>query len=156
MAITPGSRRRDTQSTGDQPRDTVPLGTMHEPMDPMGRPISRTGDDNDVNLTSTESGRPAAMDRRSGRGFTATFAIVAAVLLAAFLVALYLGAGGTNTATAPRDSVPPVADTAPANPDDATGSTTTVQPIEPEPAQPLETAPAPGGTMAPANPPADP
>jgi hypothetical protein len=130
---------------------------MQEPLDPMDRPISRTSDDNDVNLAHTESARTAnAMDRRSGRGFTTTFAIVAAVLLAAFLVALYLGAERTNTATAPSDNVPPVADTAPATPDDATGSTTTVQPAQPDADQPAETAPAPGGATTPANPPAAP
>ena len=150
MAITPGSQRRDTQTTlpGDQPGYQSPLGAMQEPLDPMDRPISRTSDDNDVNLTHTETGRTTAMDQRTGRGFTTMFAIVAAVLLAAFLVALYLGAEGTNTATAPSGTVPPVADTAPATPDDATGTTTTVQPVDP--------APAPGGTTAPANPPAEP
>jgi YD repeat-containing protein len=127
---------------------------MQEPLDPMDRPISRTSDDNDVNLSYTEAGRTTATDRRSGRGFTTTFAIVAAVLLAAFLVALYLGAEGTNTATVPSDTVPPVADTAPATPDDATGSTTTVQPTEPDTAEPADTPPAPGGTTAPVNPPA--
>jgi hypothetical protein len=154
MAITPGSRRRDPRTTvpGEQPQDHVPLGTMHEPLDPMGRPISRTSDDNDVNLTTAETGRTTA-DRSAGRGFTTTFAIIAVVLLAAFLVALYLGAEGTNTVTAPSDTVPPVADTAPATPGDATGSVTPVQPVGPEPVQPVEPAPAPGGTTV--NPPAD-
>jgi hypothetical protein len=111
---------------------------MQEPVDPMERPIPRTSDTSDVNLTRTETGRTAAttpVDRRAGRGFTTTFAIVAVVLLAAFLVAIYFGAERTSFVTTPSDTVPPVADTAPATPGDATGSTTTVEP-----------APAPEGT----------
>lgn len=157
MAITPGSRRNDPRTTvpGDRPPDRAPLGAAQEPLDPMDRPISRTSDDNDVNLASTETRRTTGtteMDRRAGRGFTTTFAIIAVVLLAAFLVAMYFGAEGTNIVTTPSDTVPPVADTAPATPpattDDATGSTTIV---EPAPA-PEGTATGTGTTTAPAEP----
>ncbi len=164
MAISPGSKRRDNRPTasGDQPQDPAPLGAMQEPLGSIDRPIPRTSDDNDVNPGSGDgtqrayTGAPVARDR--GRGFTTTFAIIAAVLLAAFLVALYMGADRTNEATAPTTTPPPVADSAPGTPDDATGSTT--------PVQPQDTAPAPEtgnsgtgtgtgsgtGTTAPANP----
>jgi hypothetical protein len=153
MAMSPGSRRRDNRTSGDQPQDPAPLGAMQEPLGSMDRPIPRTSDDNDVNLGSNGTGRSTGnlgststpSDR--GRGFTTTFAIIAAVLVVAFLVALFLGADGTNQATAPTDTQAPVADSAPGSTDDTTGSTT--------PTQPQETAPAGGGTgtgTAPANP----
>jgi hypothetical protein len=149
MAMSPDPRRRDTRNTppGEQPRDPAPLGNMQEPLGTTGRPVSRTSDDNDVNLANTRTGRTNGItgttdgaDRRAGRGFTTTFAVIAAVLLAAFLVALYLGAEGTNLVTAPTEPVAPVADAPPATPGDATGSTTPVEPTEPAP-----------GTTAPAN-----
>lgn len=151
MAITPGSRRNDPRTTvpGDLPPDRTHLGASQEPLDPMDRPITRTSDDNDVNLTGRTTGT-SGLDRRTGRGFTTTFAIIAVMLLAAFLVAMYFGADGTNTATAPRDTLPPVADTAPGNPpattDDATGSTTIVEPAPAPDGMAPAPAPAPEGT----------
>jgi hypothetical protein len=154
MAMSPGSRQRDTRTaSGGQPEDPA-LNPMQEPLGSTDRPVPRTSDDNDVNLAREGTGyisttRSAARD--PGRGFTTTFAIVAAVLVAAFLVALYFGSERSDLATAP-DAQPPVADTAPGTADDTTGSTTT-------PAAPQESAPATGGgtgtgggTTAPANP----
>jgi hypothetical protein len=154
MTMSPGSRRRDTRTVpGDQPQDPASLDPMQEPLGSMEWPISRTSDGNDVNLATgrtTDTRNTVMRDR--GRGFTTTFAIVAAVLVAAFLVALYLGSDRMNQATAPVDSQAPVADSAPGTTNDTTGSTTA-------PAEPQETAPAPatgtntgGGTTAPANP----
>jgi hypothetical protein len=125
MAMSPGSRRR-----GEEPEDQspdAPLNPMQEPLGSMDRPVPRTSDDNDVNLASDGVGRRAGnLDRTDtaaarGRGFTTTFAIVAAVLVAAFLVALYLGSNRFN------DTQAPVADTTPgtAPSGDTTGSTTT-------------------------------
>lgn len=156
MAMSPSSKGRDNRTTvaGEHPDDTAPLGAMQEPLGSVERPFPRTSDDNDVNLSSSDrTGRtytsgPVTRDR--GRGFTTTFAIVAAVLLAAFLVALYMGADRTNEATAPTTTQAPVADSAPGTADDTTGSTT--------PAEPQNTAPETGntgtgtGTTAPANP----
>jgi hypothetical protein len=110
---------------------------MQEPLGSMDRPVSRTSDDNDVNL-GRSPGTVSGVSRDRGRGFTTTFAIIAAVLVAAFLVALFLGADRTNEATAPIDTQPPVAEIAPGTADDTTGSTS--------PAQPQDAAPATGGT----------
>ena len=154
MATSPGSRRSDTRNTVSGDPDPTPLNPMQEPLGSMERPISRTSDDNDVNLSSDGTRRTAGNlgttgKRGRGRGFTTTFAIIAAVLVAAFLIALYLGSDRTNEATAPTTTPPPVAE-APATTDDTTGSTTTA------PSQ--ESAPATGttgtgsGTTAPASP----
>ena len=151
MALSPGSRRRDTTTSGDQPRDPA-LDPMQEPIGSMDRPISRTSDDNDVNLGTSTSSRSygTGASRERGRGLTTTFAIVAAVLVAAFLVALYLGSDRGNQATAPIDTQAPVADTAPGTADDTTGSTTT--PAAPQDAAPAEGTGTGGGSTAPANP----
>lgn len=162
MATTPGSKRRDTRTTasGDLPPDPETLGTMQEPLGSMDRPVHRTSDMNDLNISDNGAGRTAGnlgttgSAERRGRGFTATFAIVAAILVAAFLVALYFGADrSTNEASAPSGTQAPVAETAPGSTTDTTGSTSA-------PSQ--ETAPATGtgsttggtgtGTTAPANP----
>jgi hypothetical protein len=146
---------------GDQPQDETskaPLNPMQEPLGSMDRQIPRTSDDNDVNIAADGAGRsadnlgrtPGTLER--GRGFTTTFAVVAAILVVALLVALYLGSGRSNQATAPADSQPPVAESTPGTTGatgDTTGSTT--------PAAPQETAPAGGtgtgtGTTAPATP----
>ncbi len=131
MAISPGSRRGPT--TGNEPHDPA-LNPMQEPLGSMDRPIPRACDNNDVNLagdgtrgTSYTSATTSRGDTRS-RSFTTTFAIVAAVLVAAFLVALYLGSEGRNQATAPTGTQAPVADSAPGTADDTTGSTTPAQP----------------------------
>lgn len=154
MALSPGSRRRGT-TTGDEPHDPA-LNPMQEPLGSMDRPIPRTSDDNDVNLagdgtrgTSYTSATTSRTDGR-GRGFTTTFAIIAAVLAAAFLVALYLGSEGTNQATAPTGTQPPVADSAPGTADDTTGSTTPAQP--PQDGGAGTGTGTGGGTTAPANP----
>ena len=166
MATTPGSKRRDTRTTssGELPPDPETLGTMQEPLGSMDRPVHRTSDMNDLNISNNGASRTAGnlgttgSAERRGRGFTATFAIVAAILVAAFLVALYFGAGrSTNEASAPSGTQAPVAETAPGSTTDTTGSTSTA------PSQ--ETAPATGttgtgsttggtgtGTTAPANP----
>lgn len=162
MATTPGSKRRDPRSTvsGELPPDPETLGTMQEPLGSTERPVYRTSDMNDLNISDNGTGRTAGnlgttgRAERRGRGFTTTFAIVAAVLVAAFLVALYFGADrSVNEATAPTGTEAPVAETAPGTNNDATSSTT------PAPSQ--ESAPATGntetgttgtGTTAPANP----
>lgn len=152
MAISPGSRRRDPQGTGNP----APLGSMQEPMDTPEAPVSRTSDDNDLNLNHEGTHRRAGnldttYSTRNGRSFTTTFVIAAVVLLAAFLIALYLGSSRTNVATNPSPQAP-VADTSPGTAGgttDATGSTTAPKP--------QQTAPGTGdagtgGTTAPANP----
>ena len=143
MALTPVSRRRDNRTTvsDDPTQDQAPLGNMQEPLGSMDRPISRTSDNNDVNISSSGTGRTTGNlgttpDR--ARGFGATFAIIAAVLVAAFLIALYLGNNRTNTASAPGTTQAPVAETSPGTSNDTTGSTT--------PTQPQQTAPAAGGS----------
>jgi hypothetical protein len=149
--MSPGSRGRDNRTaSGDPPRDEAPLGAMQEPLGSTERPVSRTSDENDVNLgTRTTTSRTGTVDR--GRGFTTTFAIVAVVLLAAFLVALYLGSNGTNEATAPTGTQAPVAETSPATPDETTGSTTPATPQD-APATGGSGTGTGGGTTAPANP----
>lgn len=160
MAISPGSKQRDTRTTvpSDQPLDPASLNPMQEPLGSMDRPIHRSSDDNDVNLSSRGTGRTAgnlgttgtAEQRRSG--FTTIIAIVAVVLLAAFLVTLYLNTDRNNVATTPAETQAPVAGSGPDTTGDTTGSTT--PPIPPAPAQ--DTAPATGstgsGTTAPATP----
>lgn len=160
MATTPGSRRRETRTdiTGDD-RDT--LTPMQEPLGSMDNPGSRTSDINEVNLAPGETVRrtgnlggtsrtPTSTTERGGRSFTATFAIVAVVLLAAFLIAMYLGNNRSDVATDTGGMQAPVADSETATGDEATGSTTTPPP---------QTAPGSGdagsgntGTTAPANP----
>ena len=156
MAMSPGSRQRGTSS--DAPVNPSQVNPMQEPVGPMGDPIPRTSDDNDVNIASNGVGRRAGNLGRTdtaaarGRGFTTTFAIVAAILVAAFLVALYLGSSRYNTATSPSDSQAPVADTTPgtAPGGDTTGSTT---PAEPQDNAPAGTGTGTGtGTTPPANP----
>jgi len=138
MATTPGSRRRDTRLdiTGDDRDNLTP---MQEPLGSMDNPGSRTASINEVNLppgetvrrtgnlgTSNIPGSSTPASARSGRSFTATFAIAAIVLLVAFLIALYLGSNRSNMATAPSTQAP-VADTTTGttNNNDTTGSTTT-------------------------------
>jgi len=151
MATTPGSRRgeRTPGLEGETP-NPAPLNPMQEPLGSYETSTTRTSDANDVNIRNTGTGRSAgnfgmarSSDRR-GRGFGATFAIVAAVLLAAFLVALYMGATGSNVATGPGSTEAPVAQSTPGNtgntgnPSDTTGSTTPAAPSQ-------EEAPAAGG-----------
>jgi len=156
MATTPGSKRRDTRTTtsGELPPDPETLGTMQEPLGSTERPIHRTSDMNDLNISDTGTGRTAGnlhttgTTERRGRGFTATFAIVAAVLVAAFLIALYFGADrNVNEASAPSGTEAPVADTAPGGSTDTTGSTSTAPSQESAPATGTT-----GTTTAPANP----
>lgn len=161
MVTSPGSRRRDNRTTasGEPLQDPAPLGAMQEPLGSMDRPISRTSDDNDVNINESGTGRSAGnlgttgRARDTGRGFTTTFAIIAAVLVVAFLIALYVGSDRRMN-EASTGTQAPVAETTPTAPDDTTGSTTT-------PTQPQQTAPAEGsgtgtgtgaGSTAPANP----
>ncbi len=138
MAITPGSRQRGTRTdiTGNEDRDT--LNTMQEPLGSMDRPGPRSSDINELNLPPGETVRrtgnlgtasdPAATtttgrSARSGRSFTATFAIAAAVLLAAFLIAIYMGSNRSDIATTGGMQAP-VADSATGTSGDTTGSTT--------------------------------
>lgn len=165
MATTPGSRRRETRTdlTGD---DRDPLNPMQEPLGSMDRPGPRTSDINDVNLPPGETVRRtgnlgttasprASTAERSGRSFTATFAIAAVVLLVAFLVALYLGNNRNEFATGTGSTQAPVANTDNGTtPGDTTGSTTT---------PPQQTAPGTGdansttgGTTGATTPPANP
>jgi hypothetical protein len=128
MATTPGSRRRDTRTdiTGDD-RDT--LTPMQEPLGSIDTPGSRTSDYNEVNLPPGETVRRtgnlgttnsprAATSERAGRSFTSTFAIAVIVLVAAFLIALYMVNTGSQS---------PISDTTNSgtNSTDTTGSTTT-------------------------------
>jgi len=136
MATTPGSRRRETRTdiTGDD-RDT--LTPMQEPLGSMDTPGSRTSDYNEVNLPPGETVRRtgnlgttnsprAATSERAGRSFTSTFAIAAIVLVAAFLIALYMGNNRSDVATT-TGSQSPISDTTNSgtNSTDTTGSTTT-------------------------------
>ena len=137
MAMSPGSRRRDNRTT-DDPQDPASLNPMQEPLGSMDRPISRTSDDNDLNISSNGTGRTAGNlgrtgtvdNRRSSSGFMTTFAIIAAILVAAFLIALYVNSDRTNVATTPSTT------------GDTTGSTTPATP----PATTQDTAPATGDT----------
>lgn len=155
MATTPGSRRRETSGSD---RDT--LNPMQEPIGSMDNPGSRTSDINEVNLPPGETVRrtgnlgstnsPRASTGRS-RSFTTTLLIAAAVLLAAFLVAIYLGNNRSDIATGGGDTQAPIADNENGAGSDATGSTTP---------PPQQTAPGTGdadtttgtGTTPPANP----
>jgi hypothetical protein len=94
------------------------MGSMQDPLPPEDRAGYRTSDDNDVNIADnrTTTRAPAA-----GRGFATTFIIAAAVLVVAFLVAVYFGSTGTNEATGPTGVDVPVAGSTP----DATESTGT-------------------------------
>lgn len=156
MAISPGSRHRDTQGTSSGIDNPAPLGSMADPSDRPETPVSRTSEDNDLNLKRDTTHRQtrsfgSTYATREGWSFTTTFAIAAIVLVAAFLVAFYLGSNRTNVATTPIPQAP-VADSAPGTAtggNDATGSTTAPQP--------QRTAPGTGdagtgGTTAPANP----
>lgn len=140
---TPGSRRRDGRSELGTDEDRVPLTAassspftnMQEPLGSMDRPVSSRADENDLNISSdgvtrragnlgrTESASTAA---RGSRSFTTTFAIAAVVLVAAFLIALWLGNNRSDIATAPPANQPPLADsTQPGTgASDTTGSTT--------------------------------
>lgn len=142
MAISPGSRRSDTRSTVSGEPDPTPLNPMQEPLGSTERPVYRTSDDNDVNLSSDGTRRTGNLGTLGGRsrGITTTFAIIAAVLVAVFLIALFMGVDGINEATAPVGTQPPVAEV-PGTTDDTTGSTTT-----PPPAPAQESAPATGNT----------
>ena len=150
MAISPGPRRGATDET-----NTPRLDPMQEPIDSLDRPGYRTSDDNDVNLDSTGTHRVAGNLGTTGTperrgGFTATFAIIAAELLIAFLVAIWFGAERSNVATAPT-TTPPVADNSTSS--DTTGSTTPVPSQEPAPPPaPATDATGTGSTAAPANP----
>lgn len=147
MAMTPGSRRRDTRTTvsGEEPQDTAPLNPMQEPLGSMDRPTPRTSDDNDLNISTNGAGRSAGNLGRTGTtergrsGFATTFAIVAAILVVAFLVALYVNSDRANVATTPSTS------------SDTTGSTTPATPPATAPDTTGDTATG-GSTTAPANP----
>lgn len=167
MATTPQAPRRGarTDITGNEERDT--LNTMQEPLGSMDRPVSSTSDINEVNLPPGETvrrtgnlgrsntpGTSTASDvgNRGGRSFTATFAIAAVVLLAAFLIAMYLGSNRSDVATTTGTTQAPVADSTTGAPASDTTGSTTVAPSQ----QPQQTAPgtgdAGGTTTAPANP----
>lgn len=121
MAITPGSRGRETRTDfTDEERDT--LNPMQEPLGSMDRPGRRARDD--VNAAPGEAVRSTAT--RRGRTFTTTLAIAAAILLAAFLVTLYIGSNRSKLATGTGGTQAPIADstTGSATGGDATGSTT--------------------------------
>lgn len=132
MATTPGSRRRETRTdiTGE---DRNTLSSMQQPLGSMDTP--GTSDFDEINLGPNETVRrtgnlgatnPArgATTEPTGRSFTATFVIVAAVLVAAFLLALYFGNNRSDIATAPGASEAPVAATGSGTSNDTTGSTT--------------------------------
>ncbi|MFN4140860.1 hypothetical protein [Aestuariivirga sp.] len=166
MATTPSPGRHDPSRNplaGEPSADPTPMGSMQDPLPPVDRAGYRTSDDNDVNLRDDRvSSRTTA---GAGRGFATTFIIAAAVLVVAFLVALYFGSSGTNVATNPADVDVPVAGSTPdatestgttasgsgtagstdPNAVDTTGSTTT------PPASGTETGTG-TGTTAPANP----
>lgn len=154
MATTPGPRRRETRTdvTGD---DRVTVNPMQVPPGSMDRPGLRTNDINESNLPPGDkvgpSGNRGTAPRnpsveRGGRSFSATFVIAGAVLVAAFLIALYIGNNQSDVATI-NSTQSPIADTT--NSDrtiDTTGSTST-----PLPQTPPGTSDA-GNTTAPANP----
>ncbi|WP_421696067.1 hypothetical protein [Aestuariivirga sp.] len=162
-STTPGSRQRSSRPefAGDDERvpltaaSSSPLTNMQEPLGSMDRPVPRN-DENDLNLNQDGVTRRAGNlgrtetvgAERGGRSFTTTFAIAAVVLVAAFLIALWLSSNRTDVATAPAGTEAPIADTtAPGTANDTTGSTTA--PIQ-------QTAPGTGdagtGTTAPASP----
>lgn len=169
MATTPRGTRSGV--TGSDERDT--LNPMQEPLGSMDRPGPRTSDINEVNLPPGETVRrtgnlgttntpgTSSTTSRNGRGFGSTFVIAAAVLVVAFLIALYLGSNRSNVATVPS-AQPPVAETTPnGTTGDQTGSTTA--PSQQEAPAPQQSAPGTGdaggtgtgtggSTTAPANP----
>ncbi len=154
MATTPGSRQRDTDTTGD---DRSTLNPMQQPLGSMDLPGSRTVDTNAVdmrpgetvrgtgNLGSTSARTVAA---RSGRGFTGTFLVVAVVLVAAFLIALNFGNTHTNLATGNGAGQAPIANSSGGSSDDTTGSTT----LPVQPTAPAGSGTTTGGSTAPSNP----
>jgi len=155
MATTPGSRRRDTDITGD---DRSTLNPMQQPLGSMDLPGSRTADNNEVNMRPGETVRGTGnlgvnaarttTAARTGRGFTGTFLVVAVVLVAAFLIALYFGNSHTNIATGNGTGQAPIANSTSGSTTDTTGSTTVpVQPIAP-----AGSGTTTGGTTAPSNP----
>lgn len=153
MATTPGTRRRPTGTvTAGDDRDLI--DPMQEPLGSMDRPAPRL---DDLNLTPSGTvrrpGEPGyAAPPRAGGSATSTFAIVAAILVAAFLVALYLGNNRSKVATGPGTTQAPIADsTGGTTGNDTTGSTTTPPP---EAGSGSPDAPASGTTTAP--PPASP
>lgn len=169
---TPGSRRRDGRSElGDDDgrvpltaASSAPLTNMQEPLGSMDRPGSSRADENDLNISSdgvtrrtgnlgrTETASTAA---RGSRSFTTTFAIAAVVLVAAFLIALWLGNNRSDVATAPPANQPPLADsTQPGTgANDTTGSTAPIQQTAPGTGDAGGTATGTGaGTPAPASP----
>lgn len=133
MATTPARNTRRDPQTGRVTTDMeaeVPLGGMQEPMGTMDRPVDPTIERrDDLNIRNT------SMAPRSERGFGTTFAIAAAVLLVAFLVALYLGMSGPDNTSAPdisgQSSIP---ETTPSAGNQTTGSdtTTTTLPVQTE------------------------
>lgn len=159
MATTPGPRRRASAGIrDDDDRDT--LTPMQEPLGSLDRPGSRTSDINEVNLPpgetvrhtgnlSTTNSPPPETVARGGRGFVSTFAIVAVMLLAAFLIASYLlGTTRDDIATGTGTTNPPIADSnSVKTSDDATGSTTA-----PAPQTAAGTGDSSGATTPPANP----
>jgi hypothetical protein len=92
--------------------DPAPLGTVERP----GERLAAT-DTTDTGNTTSSSYRGISPERE-GRGFGTTFAIAAAVLVVAFLIAMYLGSGSDNRTAV--DTQAPVTEQAPA----PTGSTT--------------------------------
>ena len=165
MATTPGSRRRETR-TDIAGEDRNTLSSMQQPLGSMDRPGSSTNDTNEVNLApndpvrrtgnldTTNTTRGATMER-TGRSFTATFAIVAAVLVVAFLLALYFGSNRSNMATAPATTQAPVATTGAGTTNDMTGSSTTPSPQK-APAGNGAADSTTGGTTGTTTPPANP
>lgn len=162
MATTPGTKRRETR-TGMVGDDRDLIDPMQEPLGSMDRPVPRGSDIDDLNLSQTDTVRrpgdpgytatPRTVAGRSGSA-TSTFAIVAVILLAAFLVALYLGSNRSQVATGVGTTQAPVADsTGGTTGTDTTGSTTTAPP-PPEAGSGNADAPASGTTTTttPANP----
>ncbi|MFO1132906.1 MAG: hypothetical protein U1E16_12960 [Hyphomicrobiales bacterium] len=163
MATTPGTRRREARTGAGDDRDLI--DPTQEPLGSTERPLPRGSDIDDLNLAHSEAvrrpGDPdlAAMPRsvagRSSGSATSIFAIVAVILVAAFLVALYLGSNRSNVATGVGTTQAPIADSTggSATGTDTTGSTTTPPPPpESAPASGNANAPASGTTTPPANP----
>lgn len=141
----PGSRRRpefseDEDRTPLTGASSAPLTSMQEPLGSMDRPAPRRSDDNDLNLASDGTTRRAgnlgrtdtpgtAAPARNSRSFTTTFVIAAIVLVAAFLIAMWIGNNRSDVATGPASTQAPVADTTtPGTTSDTTGSTTAPAP----------------------------
>lgn len=156
MAITPGSRQRETTGT-----DRNPLNAMQEPIGSMDNPGSRTSNVNEVDLPPGEtvhrtgnlgSSRPGGTERN--RSLTTTLIIAAVVLLAGFLIAMYLGNNRSDMATGTGSTQPPVADSNNGTGSDATGSTT--PPAQPAPGSGDTTNNTTGGSTGTTTPPANP